>query len=74
MKCLECGHDLSEMRRELVGFVINNEKPQSPMPHWSFSHTAYAGHCRNCLCDWEWDEYLDKGNFSATQPKRIFWG
>ena len=74
MKCLECGHDLIEMRRELVGLVIDNEKSNNHWQYWKFSPTEYAGHCKNCLCDWEWNEYFDKGNFNATLPTRIFWG
>ena len=74
MKCLECGHDLNEMRREVILFTVDDEKPKFPWQHWKDSHTVCAGHCRNCLCDWEWDEWFAEGKFGTTQPSRIFWG
>lgn len=72
MKCLECGHDLIEMHRYPVGFIP--DKQVYGINYWSYSHTEYKGHCENCLCDWEWDEFFEKNAFRATQPKRIFWG
>lgn len=74
MKCLECGHDLIEMRRELLGFTVDTESHKYPWDLWKYSHTEYAGHCENCFCDWEWGESLDDGKFITTQPTRIFWG
>ena len=74
MKCLKCGHDLTEMRRELIGFHLDVPEPDCPWDNWSYSHTEYAGHCPNCLCDWEWSEYFVNGQSKSTQPTRIFWG
>ena len=77
MKCLECGHDLIEMRRELVEYVIENPitiKADCPWSIWKSSHTLYAGHCKNCLRDWEWDECFKDGKVTVSQPTRIFWG
>lgn len=74
MKCLECGHDLIEMRQELIWFVVDSTKPNSPWTHWNASHTDYAGHCKNCLCDWEWHEIFKDGKCTVSQPQRIFWG
>ena len=74
MKCLECGHDLIEMRRDLLGFVVDVESCKYPWDIWKDSHTGYAGHCKNCMCDWEWDEWFAEGKFQTTQPSRIFWG
>lgn len=74
MKCLECGHDLIEMRQELVHFAVDDLKSNKHFQRWNYSKTEYAGHCENCLCDWEWDESFEDGKFIATQPTRIFWG
>lgn len=75
MKCLECGHDLEEMRRELIGFTVdNNANPNLPWELWKYSYTVYAGHCKNCLRDWEWSEKFENGKFSTEGPERIFWG
>lgn len=74
MKCLECGHDLIEMRRDLLERAIDMEFYKAPWELWISSHTHYAGHCKNCMCDWEWDEYFKDGKFITTQPARIFWG
>ena len=73
MKCLECGHDLIEMRRELVEC---NESPNQNEPWriYDYSRTQYAGHCQNCLRDWEWEETYESGDFLITRPQRIFWG
>lgn len=74
MKCLECGHDLTEMYRELIGFQVDVPKPDCPWDNWSYSHTEYKGHCENCLRDWEWYETFVNGQFKTTQPTQIFWG
>lgn len=73
MKCLECGHDLIEMRRKLVEF---NEQHSLDWPNiiYDYSRTEYAGHCENCLRDWEWEETYEDGDFLITRPTRIFWG
>ena len=73
MKCLECGHDLIEMRRKLVEF---NELHSLDWPKiiYDYSRTEYAGHCENCLRDWEWEETYEDGDFLITRPTRIFWG
>lgn len=72
MKCLECGHDLVVMHRYPVGFIPHNKIDN--INYWKYSHTEYAGHCKNCFCDWEWGESFDDGKFITTQPTRIFWG
>lgn len=74
MKCLECGHDLIEMRQNLVCFNFDKTKPDHHWKYWNYSRTEYAGHCKNCLCDWEWEEYFDDGSFYIKGPTRIFWG
>ena len=74
MKCIECGHDLIEMRRELVNFIVDVESWKYPWDLWKNSCTRYAGHCKNCLCDWEWDELFYDGRVEVKQPTRIFWG
>ena len=74
MKCLECGHDLIEMHRELIGFTVDVESHKHHWDLWKYSHTEYKGHCKNCFCDWEWGESFEDGKFITTQPSRIFWG
>jgi hypothetical protein len=75
MKCLECGHDLIEMRRELVGFTIDVPKTENDfVENWGYSRTEYAGHCENCLRDWSWEETYEFGDFLISRPQRIFWG
>ena len=74
MKCLECGHTLTEMRRELIDFTIDLPRTDRLWTCWSYAHTHYAGHCKNCLRDWEWDEIFKNDKVETTQPTRIFWG
>lgn len=74
MKCLECGYDLIEMRRELLNFTVDVESYKYPWDLWKHSHTQYAGHCPNCLCDWAWDELFYDDKVEVKQPTRIFWG
>lgn len=73
MKCLECGHDLEIMRQELIGFTTNPDVKE-PWDIWNYSNTEYAGHCKNCLCDWNWYETFNEGVYTSTKPERIFWG
>jgi len=73
MKCLECGHDLEVMRQELLEFTEDSNK-KDLWPIWKFSHTEYAGHCRNCYRDWTWYETFNEGVYTSTNPERIFWG
>lgn len=72
MKCLECGHDLTVMNQDLIGFAPANRV--RGINYWSYSHTECRGHCKNCLCDWEWDEIFENGQCTVTQPIKIFWG
>lgn len=74
MKCLECGHDLKEMRRELIGFVTSETQRSEYWEDWKYSCTEHAGHCENCLSAWQWTETFEDGKFTTTQPERIFWG
>ena len=73
MKCLECGHDLEIMRQDLLEFTEDTSKKEL-WPIWKYSHTEYAGHCENCLCDWSWYETFNEGVYTSTKPERIFWG
>jgi hypothetical protein len=72
MKCLECGHDLTIMYEYPVGFIPFNKIGN--VNYWSYSHTEYKGHCKNCMRDWEWDVLFKDGKCEMTQPQRIFWG
>ena len=76
MKCLECGHDIVEMHKNLVVCHVPEFTDFDTM-HESkrtYSHTEHKGHCPNCLRDWEWEEIFKDGKVTVTQPTRIFWG
>lgn len=77
MKCLECGHDLTEMRRDIIHCArdsLDAIRTDLYYQNWSYSKSECAGHCTNCFRDWEWTESFDCGEFIVTQPTQIFWG
>ena len=61
MKCLECGHELEVMHEEEI---INDSG-------LGYVRKEVIVHCRNCLCDWQYDEITERyiENF-----RRKFWG
>ena len=57
MKCLECGHELEVMHTEEIE---NN-------PDTGCVRNEVIAHCRNCLCDWQYEEVIEN-------VRRKFWG
>ena len=68
MKCLECGHELEVMHEEML------EHHPSDGYNFEYIHKECIGHCKNCLCDWIWEETWEFGDYMMTIPKRKFWG
>ena len=68
VKCPECGHELEIMYEEIL------EYERGEFDSYDYWHKEFLGHCRNCLCDWQWEEWSEFGDHATTKPERKFWG